>query len=166
MFVDQKCYLEVYCCKPGMQLSLFFNVQIPPIQDFLTSSNIFSRRGVWMLVHRLAGLPPPLMRRPKSSTIRPQRSLADLPSGGRSAHTWRVWLRCSRRAPVSAYQRKSCSTKGLIGCCPLAACQSSILPWAFCRSSLPSSGETAGVNTHQLPGISYFFSVSLVLFFH
>lgn len=116
-----------------------------------------------MLVHRLAGWPPPLMRRPKSSTVRPQRSLANLPSGGPSAHTWRVWLRCLKRAPASAYRRKSCSTKGLIGCCLPAVFPSSILHWAFCRSSSPSSGETAGVNTNfQVPltfsqFLSFFF---------
>lgn len=113
-----------------------------------------------MLVHRPAGWPPPSMRRQKSSTTRPQRSLANLPSGGPSAHTWRVQLRCSRQAPLSAYRRKSCSTKGLIGCCLLAAYQSSILPWASCRLSSPSSGEMAGVNTYRLSGISQSLSFS------
>lgn len=127
------------------------------------SPRVCSRRGVWMLGPRLVCWLPPLTRRPRSFTTRPQRSLADSPSGGHLAPTWRAWLRCSRRAPASACRRRSCSGKGSIGCCLRAASPSWIPPWAFCRSSLRSSGERAGVNIHQLPGISYFSTVSLAL---
>lgn len=99
------------------------NLHIPP-GVFVDITCVPPRRGVWMLVRRPPGWPRPSARRPKSSTTRPRRSLADWPSGGPSGRTWRAWPRSSRRAPASTYRRRSCSTRASIGCCAPAASRS------------------------------------------